>query len=90
MDREQLRERLEQLRAELQQVASVDDKDRALLERLDADIHELLESGEDDHPRRYTGVGEGLREAVERFEASHPDLTMTMGQLAEMLARMGI
>lgn len=87
---QQLQERLKQLHADLQQVESVDDESRAILEKLEGDIHELIGSAEDERRGRYKGFGEGLRESIERFEASHPDLALTMGQLADMLAKIGI
>lgn len=87
---QQLQERLKQLHADLQQVESVDDESRAILEKLEDDIRELIGSAESEHPNRYKGFGESLRGSLERFEASHPDLALTMGQLADMLAKIGI
>ena len=90
MDKQQLDERLRQLHDEIQQVEAADENNQALLTKLQRDIRELLDAQEDDRTHRYTGIGDQLREGIERFEASHPNLTLTMGQLAEMLAKMGI
>lgn len=90
MEQQQLHERLKQLHTELQQIDSVDEDSRALLEKLEGDIKALLNAQESERPRQYKGFGEQLRDSVERFEASHPDLALTMGQLADMLAKMGI
>lgn len=90
MENQELYEKLQQLHTELQRIRSVDDKDKELLEQLDEDIRSLLAVGKTAQKRPSRQFGESLREGVERFEASHPDLTMTMGQLAEILARMGI
>jgi hypothetical protein len=87
---QQLQERLKQLHADLQKVDSVDDESRAILEKLEGDIRELIGSAEGLRASRYKGFGEGLRASIERFEASHPDLALTMGQLADMLAKIGI
>jgi septal ring factor EnvC (AmiA/AmiB activator) len=87
---QQLHERLKQLHAELQQVESVDDESRALLQKLEGDISDLLQTNESESSPQYKGFGEGLRAGIERFEASHPDLALTMGQLADMLAKIGI
>jgi hypothetical protein len=87
---QQLQERLKQLHAELQQVESVDDESRAILEKLEDDIRDLIGAADDEQASRYRGFGEGLRGSIERFEASHPDLALTMGQLADMLAKIGI
>ena len=61
-----------------------------ILQKLEAEIRDLLSSRESEASQKYSRFGEGLRDAIERFEAHHPDLAMVMGQLAEMLARIGI
>jgi hypothetical protein len=90
MEQQQLHERLKQLHAELQQVGAVDEESRALLQKIEDDIQAVLTLKAGEHPHRYRRFGEGLRAGIERFEASHPDLALTMGQLADMLAKMGI
>lgn len=90
MEHQELQERLKQLHADLQQVGSVDEENREILQKLEGDIQELLGSEETDRQSRYKGFGEGLQGTIERFEASHPDLALTMGQLADMLAKIGI
>jgi hypothetical protein len=90
MEQQQLHERLKQLHTELQQIDSVDDDSRAMLQNIEDDIQTLLNAKESDRRRQYKGFGERLRDGIERFEASHPDLALTMGQLADMLAKIGI
>lgn len=88
MDKQQLHNRLEQLHAELQQIESVDEGEQQLLRTLMSDIKKLTEAGESDQvPDR---LGEGLKEGIELFEASHPQATMLMGQVIDALAKMGI
>jgi response regulator RpfG family c-di-GMP phosphodiesterase len=90
MDKQQLREQLGNLHAELQQVESVDEDERAMLQKLATDVGEILERG-DDHPHQHYGrLGERLREAVAQVEASHPRATMLMRQVIDELAYMGI
>jgi DNA repair exonuclease SbcCD ATPase subunit len=89
MVKEQLHERLRELHAQLQQLESVDEPDRKLLQQLSADIQELLEQQRDE-PRQYRRLGERLTETVERLEASHPNLSLLMGQMADALSKMGI
>jgi hypothetical protein len=89
MEQQQLHERLKQLHSELQQIDSVDEDSRAMLQNIGDDIQALLDAKENE-PRQYKSFGERLREGIERLEASHPDLALTMGQLADMLAKMGI
>jgi hypothetical protein len=92
MDKQQLHNRLEQLHSELQQIESVDENERQILQKLMSDIKKLVQAGDGDqhHEHVYERLGEGLREGIERFEASHPRATMLMGQLVDALAKMGI
>jgi HSP90 family molecular chaperone len=90
MDKQHLHNRLEQLHAELQQVESVDESERQILQKLMSDIKKLVEEGETDQHHVYDRLGEGLREGIERLEASHPRATMLMGQVVDALAKMGI
>jgi len=55
-----------------------------------ADIEELLEQKDRYPMEKYSGLGEQLKESVAQLEASHPTVTMLMGQTIEMLAKIGI
>jgi len=90
MDKQQLHNRLEQLHGELQQIESVDEGEQQLLQKLMSDIKKLIEAGESDHHHVSDRLGEGLKEGIELFEASHPQATMLMGQAIDALAKMGI
>lgn len=90
MDKTQLHNRLEQLHGELQQIESVDESEQRLLQTLLGDIKKLIEAGEIDHHQVTDRLGEGLREGIELFEASHPQATKLMGQVMDALANMGI
>lgn len=90
MDKQQLHNRLEQLHGELQQIESVDENERQILQKVMSDIKKLVEERETDQPHVYDRLGEGLREGIELFEASHPRATMLMGQVVDALAKMGI
>lgn len=90
MDKKQLHETLEQLHNELQQIECVEENDRQTLEKLMADIEKLTGSRDSTHEHAYERLGEGLREGIEQFEASHPRATMLMGQVADALAKIGI
>ena len=89
MDKKQLHSRLEQLHAELQHIESVDDGERQLLQTLMSDIKKITERAVDDEPVPER-LGEGLKEGIELFEASHPQATLLMGQVIDALAKMGI
>lgn len=90
MDKTQLHETLEQLHGELQQIECVDESERQTLEKLMTDIEKLTRSRDTAHESAYERLVEGLREGIERWEASHPRATMLMGQAADALANLGI
>jgi len=90
MDKQQLHNRLEQLRGELEEIESVDEGEQQLLQTLMSDIKKVIEAGESDHHHVSDPLGEGLKEGIELFEASHPRATMLMGQVVDALAKMGI
>ena len=82
-----LRERLEQLHAELAKTDSVDERSREALESLVRDIQALLEqSGAPPHP----SLTERLSQATRDFEKSHPTLSATLGRVADALSNLGI
>lgn len=89
MDKQQLREQLEQLHAELAQVKTLDSAEAEMLKHLAGDIREILER-EEDQPQHYSGLGERLKEAIARLEASHPRTTEVMRQVIDQLAYLGI
>jgi hypothetical protein len=85
-----LDERLHQLHRDLQQLESPDATERHLLQQIQTDIQAVLAHSESHGPPPYTQLGERLQEGIEQLENSHPRLTLLMGQIVEMLARMGI
>lgn len=90
MDAQHLQERLQKLHRELQQIESFDENERQALQQLMTDIQELLEQREGHPIQKYSRLGERLKEGVAQLEASHPTVTMLMGQAIDMLAKMGI
>jgi NAD-dependent SIR2 family protein deacetylase len=90
MDKTQLHETLEQLHGELQQIECVDEADQQTLQKLMADIEKLTQSRDSSQHHLYERLAEGLKEGIEKFEASHPRTTMLMGQVADALAKIGI
>ena len=87
MDDQELRKLLEQLQSQIGRAKSLDEKGRALLQRLDADIHELLErSGaptDENILRRF-------QDAIDHFEVTHPALTTMLSQMLNILNNAGI
>ena len=89
MNREQLREQLEQLHAELKQADALDPQQRQLLLTRANDIEELLKRDEIE-PHHYRGLGERLSEDLAQLEASHPQITLLMRRAIDSLAYLGI
>ncbi len=90
MNKQDLEEKLQQLQSQLQHIELVDENKRSSLEQLMVDIQESLEHEENPGTQKYKRLGEGLRESVVQFEATHPAATMLMGQTIDILAQMGI
>jgi hypothetical protein len=89
MDKQKLREQLEQLHTELAQVNTLDSTEAEMLKHLASDIREVLER-EENQAQHYDGLGERLQDAVTRLEASHPRATEAMRQVIDQLAYLGI
>jgi hypothetical protein len=89
MDRQELHGKLKDLHTQLKRVESPDDSERETLESLARDIQEILEKGHDE-THSYGGLGARLKDAVAQLEASHPQATMSMREVIDQIAFMGI
>jgi chromosome segregation ATPase len=89
MTNQNLRELLEKLHNELQQIEALDEAGRERLRHLDADIRSLLERSDDldetDEP-----MLERLQDSIDHFETTHPQLTMMLSQMMTILSNAGI
>ncbi|WP_374318293.1 DUF4404 family protein [Aquabacterium sp.] len=88
MDVTKLKTTLAQLHGELASSGKLDPELKTLLETLDKDIHETLQSGA-------KGEGESeltdrAREIESRFASEHPYLSAGLQELMEILGKMGI
>lgn len=83
---ETLRETLRQLHSQLGQLDDLDATEREQLEAAAKEIQDSLERTE----IQSSDLAEGFQRAIEKFSESHPQLTRTAGQVAEMLSQMGI
>lgn len=89
MTRQELRELLEKLHSELEQMDVKDEASRERLRHLDADIRDLLQrSGEDLDADE--SMLERLQDSIDHFEASHPQLTLMLSQMMTILSNAGI
>lgn len=82
-----IRNLLAKLRDEIRK-AEVDAETRSLMQELDSDIHDILES--DKAEVESASVMERAKEFEAKFETEHPTTVRILGELVEALARMGI
>lgn len=89
MERSELQTTLARLRDELRGASALDARAREQLEALARDIEQRLRPDRTE-PEALEALAKNLREAIERFEESHPELTAAVNRVADALARMGI
>ena len=88
MEQQKLRELLETLHKELEQVGSVDETTIEVLSNLKEDISKLVEENISTLHENESLI-ERMSEAVDHFEAGHPKLSMTIQHVLDSLANMG-
>ncbi len=86
---DQLKGTLRELKNELASLDSLDIETRELLEGAVHEIEGKLrrETGDEDQEK---WSHSGLKDAIERFETSHPTLTGILSRLVDALGQMGI
>jgi ABC-type transporter Mla MlaB component len=89
MEKQRLIETLQQLRAELAQMERVDPTTLARLEEVTREVEQVLGEREDTSAEELEPVS-GLRDLLLKYEAEHPQLSATIGRVADALAAMGI
>lgn len=90
MDKQQLNTQLEQLHQELSTIDNVDASTKAMLVTVMQDIAKLLAGDQQRADEGAPPSSDSLREMMTEFEAEHPKLAQTLGQLADGLANLGI
>lgn len=86
MPQRDLREQLEHLAREIDQLG-IDDGRKAELQRLLERADRQLEQGDDEEPR---DLRDQLEEAVSQFEAEHPTFTGVLNNILVTLSSMGV
>ena len=89
MEQQQLRDLLETLHKELEQVGSVDEKTAEVLATLKEDIGNLVREGAAEGDAQEGVVGR-MNDALAHFEEEHPKLSMMIQHVLDSLARMGL
>ena len=90
MTNAKLNDLLKQLHAELQKTGDVDGESQAILKDLRNDIARMLEQPSGRIGAQHASLAEDLRDAIGKFEASHPGLTSLMNRVCDVLSDMGI
>jgi hypothetical protein len=90
MNKQQLMRTLDELRAELAGSDRVDPETLERLERLTADLQQSLDQREteiaaEEEPEPVSG----LKDLLLKYEAEHPQLSASIGRVADALAAMG-
>lgn len=88
MAAQQLKLQLQELRDQLDQGAPLSEEERASLHALAQEI-EIRLASERGEGQEDTLV-DGVHLAVERFEVTHPNMAMTLRNIMQSLASMGI
>ena len=88
MEQQKLKELLDILHRELEQVESVDETTEIVLSNLKVDMQRLL-AGKTGTLHEDASLMVRMNEALNHFEAGHPKLSMTIQHLLESLAKMG-
>jgi arsenate reductase-like glutaredoxin family protein len=86
-----LKASLKNLQANLAATGPVDEELRDLLQQLDGDIKQILESSTEPAPATNTfGLAERTQEISAKFAAQHPQLEPALRELGNILSSMGI
>ena len=89
MEKQRLLQTLEELRAELALAKSVDPETMAQLEQLTKDIQRVVHEKDEIAADKVDPDSSGLKALLLKFEAEHPQLSASIGRVADALAAMG-
>ena len=85
MTEESLKNKIKELRSELDRVADDDPESRERLDQLISELEEKLENQEE-----YPSLIDSIKESINHFEAEHPRATAIMNDIMVTLSNMGI
>jgi hypothetical protein len=87
---EEIRQKLEQLHDEIQNIDHVDEQGREILQDVDVHIRDLLARSRKTDLKPKPGLTSGLEDAIRHFEVTHPTLTEALSDLLTALSNAGI
>lgn len=90
MEQHELTHKLAQLHAEISQADDVNPENLELLRKLTADIGRILDKKGETAGQDAESVTGGLKDLLLKFEADHPELSISLGKVADALATIGI
>jgi hypothetical protein len=88
--KEELRQKLEQIHDEIENIDEVDEQGQEILQDLDTHIRELLARSRRSDLKPMPGLGPSLEDAIRHFEVTHPTLTEGLSDLLTALSNAGI
>lgn len=89
MDQQRLLQTIADFRRELADADAVDPETRMQLEQAIVRLERKLNAPTEDKVAEIEPASTGLRDALLRFEAEHPQLSESVGKVADALAAMG-
>ena len=89
MDRQRLIKTLQELRAELSNAEEVDPDTLSRLDQLTSDLQRGASRADQTAARQAVPDSSGLKELLLKFEGDHPQLSASIGRVADALAAMG-
>jgi hypothetical protein len=90
MDQNPIRQPLEKLHGELAGANAAAEQPHELLAHLQAETAALLARADQPLSADHLSFRERLSQVLPEFEASHPALTAVMGEVIDVLSRMGL
>ncbi|MFZ4524275.1 MAG: DUF4404 family protein [Chlorobium sp.] len=90
MEQQKLRELLDTLHQELEQVESIDETTEVVLSNLRADMQRLLDDKAGSTTHEDESLVERMNDALDHFETDHPKLSLTIQHILDSLAKMGL
>jgi hypothetical protein len=90
MSDQELRKLLADIQREIEETQPEEETERQLLRKIQSEIRALLERPERDRLEADESFLEQVNDAVDRFQVTHPRLTMMLSQMSSILSNAGI